>query len=195
MMHWYVLRTTLRREMKAASFLAAHGIQTYVAQQYQSRQHDGKEIRKLENILPNMLFARLTSQQFEDIFHRHSSSASSQLARQLSFVSYCYDTTYRNAESKAEPLTIPDGEMHNFMLATETCENDFELLPQSQYPKGDMDEVLVVGGKHKGVSGRMMVNASGHKRILVPLKNLITIRMPRILDMYIQTVKVNDGEQ
>lgn len=194
-MHWYVLRTTLRREMKAASFLAAHGIQAYVAQQYQSRQKDGKEIRKLENILPNMLFARLSPQQFEDIFHRHNGSASSQLARQLSFVSYCYDTTYRNAESKAEPLTIPDEEMHNFMLATETCENVFELLPQSQYPKGDMDEVLVVGGKHKGVSGRMMVNASGHKRILVPLKNLITIRMPHILDMYIQTVKVNDGEQ
>ena len=194
MMHWYVLRTTLCREMKAASILADHGIQAYVAQQYHSRKKGGKEIRQLENILPNMLFARLSSQQFEDIFH-HNSSDSSQLARQLSFVSYCYDTPYRNAESKAEPLTIPDEEMNNFILATETCENEFEILPPCQYPKGDMDEVLVVDGKYKGLSGRLMVNASGHKRIVVPLKNLITIRMPHILDMYIQTVKVNDGEQ
>ena len=190
--HWYVLRATLHREQKAASILADHGIHAYVAQRYRRKRKGDKVIRQLENFIPNILFAYLSPRQFETIFSSSGAHALP-LARQLSFVSYCYDTSYRNAEGKAQPLVIPDEEMRSFMLATATHEEDVMVLPQSQYPKDNMDEVQVTGGKYKGLCGRMMTNAAGHRHILVPLTNLITLRMPPIRDFDIH--HITDDEQ
>lgn len=180
---WYVLRATQNRELKAAAVLEEHGINTYVAQRYKRKKRDGKETMQLENFMPNILFAQLTPRDFEAIFRNDDDSS---LAHQLSYVSYCYNTSYRNAEDKAQPLVIPDTEMRSFIIATSTHDEDILTMPQNHDSQNDGNEVLVTKGKYKGLCGRMMTNAAGHHRLLVSLTNLITIRMPRIRAVYLQ---------
>lgn len=165
--------------MQILDVLAGHGIYAYVARTYRRTMVSGEARMKLRNLLPGMLFAYLSSHDFEAIF-RKKDDAPESLYRQLSFASYCYDPSYRTAGLKPSPLIIPASEMQSFILATSTHDENILVLPDSWQPRGRMDVVEVVRGRFKGVRGQMMINAAGLKYIVVTLPGLTAIRLPHL---------------
>lgn len=176
---WYPIRLRQGNPMQAFDILVRHGIYAYVAQLYRSTNRQGQPEQRLTNILRGMLFAYLSEQDFETIFRQRNDDPQS-LYRQLSAVSYCYDLSYKTAGGKPVPLTIPDRDMQSFILATATHEERIDVLPDYWQPKETMEEATVVRGKFKGVRGRMKVNPSGLKYMVVTLPHLVSIRLPHI---------------
>ena len=163
---WYVLHPVRQSAANASSALAEHGIETYVAA-----------------LLPNTLFAHLTQHEFDTLFRRNSDDTSQQTS-----VTYHYDMSYRNVEGKCDPLTIPDSLMRSFIIATQTHEEQITVLPADWQPKGYEQAVRVVRGQYKGLCGMMTVDKGGYKHIVISLKGLVTLRMPRIRDTYIDRI-------
>ena len=176
---WYPLRLRQGSPMQAFDILVRHGIYAYVAQCYRNTNRQGKPEQKLTNILRGTLFAYLSGQDFETVFRQKSDDPQS-LYCQLSSVSYCYDPSRKTAGGKPVPLTIPDDDMRSFILATATHEERIDVLPAYWQPKGVMEEATVIRGKFKGVRGKMKVNPSGLKYMVVTLPHLVSIRLPHI---------------
>ncbi len=181
---WYVLHTVKQSVADASSVLAEHGIATYVAQQYRHFRKDGDDIVRLAELIPHTLFASLTQHEFDTLFRRNIHDTTQQ-PPSLPSVTYHYDMSYRNAEGKREPLTIPDSLMHNFIIATQTHDEQIALLPADWQPKDGGQAVRVVRGRYKDLYGTLTSNRSGQRYIVVTLKGLLSIKMPHIRDAHL----------
>ncbi len=157
---WYALRTAHHHELLTATQLADRGIYVYVALQYKRTMNEGTEVVQYGNILPNTLFAYLSAAEVDTVFHSNGSSASS-------------------PPSQA-PQVIPDEEMRHFILATFHGDEALQAYAYDPLREANGTRVKVIGGKYKGLCGRLMVTSSGYSHLFVSITNLITIRTPRI---------------
>ncbi len=185
---WYVLHTVRQSVADASSVLSEQGIATYVPQQYRHFRKDGDDIVRLAELIPHTLFASLTQHEFDTIFRRNMDDTTQQ-PQSLPSVTYHYDMSYRNIEGKREPLTIPDSQMHNFIIATQTHDEQIALLPIDWQPKDGGQAVRVVRGRYKGLYGTLTSNRSGQRYIVVTLKGLLSIKMPHIRDAHLSPLK------
>ena len=182
---WYPLRVRKQDPMQVRDVLIGHGIYAYIAQTYRRRNQQGQSEMRLKNILPGMLFAYLSTQDFENIF-RNRDDDPQNLYSQLSSVSYCYAPSHKTTGGKPLPLTVPDDDMQSFILATATHDEHIDVLPDYWQPREQMEEAMVTRGKFKGVRGKMKVNPSGLKYMVVTLPHLVSIRLPHIYTRYVK---------
>ena len=178
---WYVLHTVRQRAAEASSVLAGQGIATYIPQQYRHYRKAGDDVVRLAELIPDTLFASLTQHEFDTLFRRNS-DGTMPLAQSLPIVTYHYDMSYINVEGKREPLTIPDSQMCSFIIATQTHDEQLSVLPADWQPKDGGQAVRVVRGRYKGLCGTLTANRAGQRHIVVSLKGLLSVRMPRISD-------------
>lgn len=170
---WYVLRTSYNREQKMADMLARHGFHAYIAQKYKWTRPDEEEKAELENLIPNVLFAYLSHQELMSIFGT-SGSAHPALASGVSCI-----RSNASKEHDGRPISIPDSEMQNFILATATHDKNIVVLDRGNYTVKSDNDVLVTVGPYKGVSGKL-IRAHRQQRVLVSLKHFISIGTPYI---------------
>ena len=106
---WYVFRASYGRENLASDYLIEDGTYTYIARKYVERFVNGKRIRFLKNLIPNLLFAYTTKEKAEEYINK---------TPKLAYLSFYYNHFEMDDECKNPPLTISCEEMYEFIKAT-----------------------------------------------------------------------------
>lgn len=176
---WYVLRASYGREDTACETIVADGIYAYIPKQYVEREVRGKRKRFLKNILPNLLFVYATRQDVERYVKR---------TPQLPFLSFYYNHFRRDETGKNPPLTIPAGEMENFILATHSRNKHVLLVQPSQCHFKSGDIVRVIDGPFTGVTGKV-ARVAGQQRVVLTLSNIGLISTAYIPSAFIQPIE------
>lgn len=159
---WFVFRASYGREDVASDYLIANGTYVYIPKCYKIYKIAGKNKKVLKSILPNLLFVYSTQKQANEYIKQTPS---------LSFLSYYYDHTSSDEKGNNNPLTIPDWDMQNFVIATCSRSEHIRLLSQStkSYKKGDM--VKVTDGAFAGVTGYVR-HIMGQQRVVIDIKGV-----------------------
>ena len=109
---WFVFRATYGRSEKAIELLKKANIETCMPKHYVIKEIDGKRKLIHEQLLPNLVFARMTRQKSHDFVKEPAPSAK--------WLKYYTDKTkpIENATGFHPPITIPDNDMLNFIRLT-----------------------------------------------------------------------------
>lgn len=159
---WFVFRSSYGRAVKACDFLISEGVYAYSPMQFQVVMVSGKRKRVLKPLLPNLVFAYLSPEE-ADHFVKHTSA--------LSYLSYYYNHFSISSDSNNPPLTIPESEMVNFILATHSRNEHVRFVDERacHFRGGDM--VRVIDGAFKGVTGRV-ARVAGQQRVVLSLSQI-----------------------
>lgn len=164
--HWYVLRVSYGRIIKAKTFSETKGIECYVPLRYKQITKQGKRRIITEPLLPSFFFVKATFHQVEAILYEINRKVSGNKA----LLSFYYDhTSFReDAPSKNPPLVISDSAMDNFIRLT-SIKNPHVIPVTSgniKYKLGD--EVEITEGQFQGIHGRV-ARIAGQQRVVVEL--------------------------
>ena len=176
---WFVFRASYGREDKASDYLIEDGTYTYVAKRYVDKIVLGKRKRVLEPLVPNLIFVYTTKEKAETYVRRTPI---------LSYLSYYYNHFEQDDNGKNPPLTIPEGEMLNFVRAT-VNRNEHLLFvdPAKCHYKGG-EQVRVIAGLFEGVKGRV-ARVCGQQRVIVSLYGIGLVSTAYIPTAFIEIVK------
>ena len=164
--HWFVLRVSYGRIIKAKAFVEAKGMECYVPLQYKEVRKQGKRRIITEPLLSSFLFVHASSKQVGDLLYEIQ--VSSDESRHL--LSYYFDHTVQRQDNPKcnPPLTIRDEAMNNFIKLT-SIKNP-HIIPvtfdNTQLKLGD--EVVVTEGEFKNIHGRV-ARIAGQQRVVVEL--------------------------
>jgi len=169
---WYVFRASYGRSSSASDYLIQNGIYVYSPkiEKAERRLHGVKTF--LVDLLPNFVFAYITpaearrviSGQVNDGF----SGSTAEAFQTSAILSYYYNHCTTDEFGKNPPLTITEQQMESFIIATSTHDPNILDLEGKAYTYKSDDEVVVVGGKFKGVHGRV-VRVNRQQRVLIEL--------------------------
>lgn len=165
-LHWYVLRVSYGRVLKAKDIVISHQVECYVPMRYKQIAKQGRKRIIKEPLLPSFLFVRSTADRIDALLH--DDRINSHEGRPL--LSYYYDhTTYcQDNPDRNPPLIIGDATMDNFIRLT-SIESPHIIpvtSPNIQYKLGD--HVIVTEGEFKGIHGRV-ARIAGQQRVVVEL--------------------------
>ena len=159
---WFVFRASYGREDKAADYIVNDGMFVYIAKRFVQKNINGKRKKCLESLIPNLLFVYTTQSKAEEYIKETPS---------LSFLSFYYNHLETIQDGKNPPLTIPDKEMENFILATCNKSEHLMFVDESQCHYKGGETVKVINGSFKGVEGRV-ARVSGQQRVIVSVTNV-----------------------
>ena len=161
-MKWFVFRTSYGRAIKACNYLISEGIYAYSAMRFQVLAVNGKRKRLLKPLIPNLIFAYMSPEKAEH-YVKHTPA--------LSYLSYYYNHFMTNTDDKNPPLTIPEREMENFILATHTRSEHMRFVDEKSCHFKSGETVQVTDGAFKGVVGRV-ARVAGQQRVVLSLNQL-----------------------
>lgn len=181
---WYVLRASYGRARQVADYLIQVGTYVYMPQQ-EKDVLVGKRVKTIvTDLLPNFVFAYLTdddarrlvsgSRELSSLPSPYAQSSglrfddSPEALKVSSIVSFYYNHCTTNQYGKNPPLTIADHQMRSFIIATSAPDASVIQLAGNDYVCKSDDQVEVIAGKFKGVTGRV-IRASRQQRILIEL--------------------------
>lgn len=175
---WFVLRASYGREDRAAELLTSDGTYTYIAKRHAERHVQGKRKRYLQNLIPNILFVYATAEKVEQYVKRTPA---------LDFLSYYYNHFKLDQEERNIPLTIPEGQMRQFVRATSNMDKHLLFVDASRchYKSGQL--VRVTEGAFTGVEGRV-ARVAGQQRVVIALGQLGVITTAYIPTAFIQPI-------
>ncbi len=174
--NWYVFRASYGREDKAFDYLVEDGTYPYIAKQYVVKYRNGKRIKKLKSLIPNLIFVYTTSMQAEEYVNK---------TPELSFLSYYLDHFKKDGEDKNPPLTVPEKDMVTFIRTAETKSEHLRFVDPSHchYKSGEI--VRIIDGMFKGVEGRV-ARVLGQQRVIVSITNVGLISTAYIPTAFIE---------
>ena len=164
--HWYVLRATYGRELKAKEYLDDHDIKTFLPLQKVVKRVD-KRLRKSEEpMLKNIFFALGTDSSLKEYVYDNV---------HLPYLRFYYER-FSNPDGSLSkrPLIIPDYQMESFKRIYESKEADknFENGVIAKFQTGDL--VRVIAGPFEGVIGRV-ARYKGQQRVGLVIDKFLTV--------------------
>jgi len=173
---WYIFRASYGREDKAFDFLVNDGTYPYIAKQYVVKYVNGKRIKKLKSLIPNLIFVYTTKNQAEAYIRN---------TPELSFLSYYLDHFKKDSLDKNPPLTVPDREMETFIRTAETRSEHLRFVDPAHCHYKSGETVRIIDGMFKGVEGRV-ARVSGQQRVIVSITNVGLISTAYIPTAFIE---------
>lgn len=159
---WYVVRASYGREDKAADCIIEDGSYVYIAKRYAHIIVNGKQKMVLKPLIPNLLFVYTSEDKIEK-YVKHTPA--------LAFLTFYYNHFAQDGTGKNPPLTVPCGEMENFILATHNRNEHLRFVDKSQCHFKSGETVKVIDGLFKGVEGRV-ARVAGQQRVVVALSQV-----------------------
>jgi hypothetical protein len=179
---WYVFRASYGREDRASRLLHdGLGVFTYVPRRtIYTRTATGVK-PKIENLLPNIVFAFLPKHEAhlyvkgpsrEDASFRSASQETKKTIFELNaLLSFYYDHFQKGDGGMNMPLLIPHNKMELFVNATWPEKNVIALGQAQQLEYAIGEEVEVVEGVFKGLIGRVIRKIDKKQRLGVQFVN------------------------
>ena len=164
--HWFVLRVTYGRVVKAKAFIETKGLECYVPLRYKELRKQGQRRIITEPLIPSFIFVHASAEQVDSLLQDKNIKAPENSA----LLSYYYDHTSHceNAPSKNPPLVISDAAMDNFIRLT-SIHNPHIIPVTSENIKYKLgNEVVITDGQFKDIHGRV-TRIAGRQRVLVEL--------------------------
>ncbi len=159
---WYVLRASYGREDRAKDYLVEDGTFVYIAKRYARKTVNGKQKKVLESLIPNLLFVYTTEEKAREYVKNTPA---------LSYLTYYYNHFELDNDRKNPPLTVSQGEMENFIIATCSRNEHLKFVDESQCHFKGGETVMVMDGPFKGTEGRV-ARVSGQQRVVLSLSNV-----------------------
>ena len=178
--HWYVLRATYGRELKAKDYLEQHGITTYLPLQTVTKRIDGKIRNFREPVLKNIFFGYGTENDLKNLVYDNV---------HLPFLRFYYDSFSDPKGSLVRrPLIVPSNQMISFKTICDASEADTIITDKviRKFQIGDL--VRVKAGPFEGVIGRV-ARYKGQLRVGLVINNFLTVTTTYIPKAYIEPVK------
>lgn len=165
-LHWFVLRVSYGRALKAKEILDTLGFECYVPMRYKQVKRQGKSKIVTEPLLPSFLFVHASAENIETVLHDNRVNT----LDGRSLLTYYYDhTSYRqDCPDRNPPLIISDGAMHNFIRLTSIRNPHIIPITSSNIQFKMGDKVVVIDGEFKGIHGRV-ARIAGQQRVIVEL--------------------------
>ena len=178
---WFLLMAGHSREDKAADVLIAMNIYAYVPRRRIVREVNGRPKGDFVNLLPNFVFAYLTREEAdffvkgpykdEDSYSRFKllpDELRKDILELSTFLTYYYDH-FRWEDGRNPPIEIPQHDMRNLIFSTRTNNENVMLLHRGdEYKFKSDEEVLVVDGEFKGVTGKV-IRVARQQRVLIEI--------------------------
>ena len=154
---WYVMRAH-KCEAKAEEDLAAAGFEFYIAKTYVVRIYHGRKTKRLVPVIPDMVFVRSSHRKITEFKSAHN---------YLQFVVW-------NKTDGLSYLTVPDGQMQDFIRVSSNPEADTSYLRPEEVNIKKGTRVRILGGDLDGVCGVFMrVKGKRNKRLVVVLDGIM----------------------
>lgn len=158
---WYVFRASYGREDKAREYILQDGEYVYIPKRYAKKSVNGKLKKVLETLIPNLLFVYTSENKAREYVKD---------TPDLTYLTFYYNHFEQDGE-KNPPLTVPNHEMENFILAT--CNQDEHLMfvqeTQCHYKSGE--KVRIIDGLFKGVEGKV-ARVCGQTRVVLSISRI-----------------------
>lgn len=164
--HWFVMRSSYSREMKAKELLECDNIECYVPTRQERIERNGKIIQRTVAVVHNLIFVHSTRDILDPWKRIHEEDAS---------LRYTID------KSTSKPMIVDDKSMQDFMHVI--AQSDDALLyldnPDIILTKGQKVEIIL--GPLKGVQGYVL-RIRRDRRVVVSINGLVSVAlaaMPR----------------
>lgn len=158
---WFVMRDLKRRNAKDPAYkkLQELGVHLFVPMKWHIALRKGVRIREEIPFLQDLLFVRDTRLHLDPIVER------------IPTLQYRWlRNTYR------QPMTVPDAEMEQFILAVNSSESPKFFLPEEITPAMCGRQIRIIGGPLNGFEGSLLTTrGSKVKRLLVQLDGFLAV--------------------
>lgn len=164
--HWFVMRSSYSREMKAKDLLDKDGIGCYVPTRQERIERNGKIEQRTVAVVHNLLFVHSTREALDPWKRIHEEDAA---------IRYTID------KSTGKPMIVDDKSMEDFMRVIAQADDSLLFLdnPDIVLTKGQKVEIIL--GPLKGVQGYIL-RIRRDRRVVVSLHGLVSVAlaaMPR----------------
>lgn len=175
--HWYVLRVTYNRIVKACELIKKDNVQIYYPIHYVQKIVKGKKKRIIEPFLPNLIFVYSTKDYINSFIKNNY---------QNTYINFYYNH-FEEIDGKNPPLIVDYHAMMNFIKITSINNEHIRLvnLEQCHFKNGDL--VRVIEGDFKGVVGRV-ARVSGQQRVVVNIEGVCTMATAYIPNAFLEKV-------
>ncbi len=163
--HWYALRTTYGREIKAYDYMTAKGITAFYPTIKTVKLIKGKRKVVTESRLLNIFFAYGTEEQLKTFVYDNVN---------LPFLRFYYRHVHVGRRIDKRPLIVPNYQMESLKIicAANTDNTIVSLEKVQKFEKGQL--VKIVDGAFKGVVGKV-ARWQGQQRVGVVVDDLVTV--------------------
>ncbi|MBO6144405.1 MAG: KOW motif-containing protein [Prevotella sp.] len=173
---WYVFRASYGREDRAKTLLERLQVFSYVPRHTVYRRTKTGVKSEVRNLLPNFVFAYLTAREarllakgpvaHDTFFDEKSRQDQEDILALNTLLSFYYNHFVKGNDGMNPPLVVPYHQMKEFFIATR-LEKDVIPLSPGTFRVGE--EVEVVEGDFKGLTGKVLYVHSNKKRLKVRL--------------------------
>lgn len=178
--HWYVLRATYGREMKAKNYLDKCGVITFLPTRIKAKRI-GKRITTFEvPLVNNIFFAKGTEEELKTFVYDNIN---------LPFLRFYYQHyTGIDGNLAKKPQVVPDRQMESFKIIYKSTEADTIMSNEvvEKFSKGDL--VQVTDGPFAGVEGHV-ARYQGQQRVGIIIGNLLTVTTAFVPNRYIKRLE------
>lgn len=158
---WYVMRAYKAEKKAEESLSGPGGLEYFIAKQYAVREYHGVKSKHLVPAIPGMVFVHASHDSIVDL-KQHGNNF-------LQFVTWRKD-------GRPEYLTVPDGQMENFIKVAEQYDLETTYLRPDEVNLASGTRVRILGGPLNGVEGVFMrISGKRNRRLLVQLDGVTTL--------------------
>ena len=177
--HWYALRTTYGREMKAYEFIVAHGCTAFYPTITVEKVINDKKKLVEASRLPNIFFAYGTEEVIKSfVYDNHN----------LPFLRFYYKHTHVGARIEKTPLIVPDSQIRSLQIIGDTSKkNDVVILPDEEKKFKTGQKVRVKEGDFKGVEG-IVARFQGQQRVGIVIDGLLTATTAYVPNAFLEEI-------
>ena len=157
--HWYVMRVTYNRVMKAKAKLDEIEMENFVPMSYAVEEKNGKRVRKLVPVINNILFLHADRNHI-DAVKRHPD---------------LYDLLRYNMDLETrKPMLVPERQMNYFMAVSARTDEDIVYLSPEKLKLKKGERVRIKKGAWEGVEGQLVKIKRG-MRVLVVIPGVLGV--------------------
>lgn len=177
--HWYVLRATYGRELKAYQDITEdHGTAfcpTVIEQQIINGKRKAIEVSRF----PNILFAFGTEEEIQKYVYDK---------KRYPYLRFYYRHRHEGQRIIKEPLIVPDSQMRSLQIICYSEANDIVLIPQEAITKFQQGEhVRITEGTFAGVEG-YVARFYGQQRVAVIIEGLASIATAYVPNAFLKKI-------
>ncbi len=173
---WFVIRATFNRSKTAFDFLKSKGFHAFLPVRMVEKVKQKRLVRDVKPLIPNMLFVYSDKNSIQNFIKEN---------KELPIISFYYNHFEKEKTGVDKLLTIPTGQMDNFIRATRVRNQHTMLVDPSKVVFKSGDTVRIVEGNFVGVVGKI-ARIKGQKRVVVTLDGVCSIATAYIPSAFIE---------
>lgn len=156
---WFVLRAIYRSELSMADKLIGMGLQVFMPVEQRIDERNGVKKRVEVPVLSGIVFVKGTMAALDSVVA---------LNPRLQY-------TYRRGATAVDPLTVPERQMRDFMLAVEASDHPLYFTPEELDLRAGQ-KVRIIEGPLKGVEGTFLrVKGRRSRRLVVTIPSMLSV--------------------